>query len=308
MPYIIKKFNNGYKLCKKDDKNKCFSNEPITKNKAEKQLKAILINENKEGGNNPVDKELYEKIKKEIYEKNKKHSLFRSASIVKEYKRQGGKFENEGKEENKMNIPKWFKQSWVSVNDYYHDKNFIPCGSSNTQKKFNEYPLCRPKKLLLKLSDEQIKKLIEEKNKIKNKPLITKNILNTDKFNIKNTLTGTAKDKFIKQLEEINYSPDLYLKNAKEVAKKEGYEPNNLFFANNNDNKLLYKSPEGDKYFGKAGYGDFLIWTFKENKGEVKKGFSNKKRNVFRKSHGKITKIYNLGKYSPNELAINILW
>jgi hypothetical protein len=500
------------------------------------------------GNGIPKDKELYEKIKKDIYEKNPKHSLFRSAQIVKEYKKQGGEFEEGQLPE--MNIEKWFQQKWISANDYYHNKEKIPCGNSNTQEKFGEYPLCRPLKILESLKDEDIKKMIDKKNDLKDKHLITEKILDTDKYNIKSTITGMGnsiiksnipvsqifldfgehkqledfqafkksnemyknlttnyklyddkkanklikkypefeqmynsvkypvmkvdilrfiilydrggfysdmdvipftkdlekekedeltiwrpknvlnyevmyspkgneylldflrfvkktieekdriniyktwklryvlnttgpnsfrnfleknpnkniifkemnritsdsdinysiknkekfpfftlgtvswmpkdytnskiktkrddlrkeilkgygKDKFIKQLEDINYPVEQYLKDAKEVAKKRGYNPDKLFFANNNDNKLLYESPEGKKYFGKAEYGDYLIWTFKENNKIVEKGYANKKRNVFRKSHNEITKKYKLNKFSPNELAINILW
>ena len=119
---------------------------------------------------------------------------------------------------------------------------------------------------------------------------------------------GSGKDKFIKQLEDVNYPVEKYIKDAKKEALKEGYDPNKLSYAYNNDNKLKYESPEGIKYFGKAGYGDFLIWSLKEKRNEVKKGYANMKRNIFRKSHGEITKMYNLDKFSPNELAIKILW
>ena len=125
---------------------------------------------------------------------------------------------------------------------------------------------------------------------------------------IKATNTGMGKDKFIKQLEDVNYPVEKYIKDAKKEALKEGYDPNKLSYAYNNDNKLKYESPEGIKYFGKAGYGDFLIWSLKEKRNEVKKGYANMKRNIFRKSHGEITKMYNLDKFSPNELAIKILW
>jgi DNA adenine methylase len=45
MPYIIKPVNNGYKVCKKDNPNKCFSNKPLTEEKAIKQEKAIILSE-----------------------------------------------------------------------------------------------------------------------------------------------------------------------------------------------------------------------------------------------------------------------
>jgi len=48
MPYSIIKINNGFKVCKKDNNNKCFSKKPLTKDMATKQMKAIIINENKQ--------------------------------------------------------------------------------------------------------------------------------------------------------------------------------------------------------------------------------------------------------------------
>lgn len=254
----------------------------------------------------PLDKELYEKVKEKVYSKNPKHSLFRSGQVVKEYKKAGGEYDDE--DAPMMNIKKWFRQKWISLNDYYHNKEIVPCGNSNTEEKFGEYPLCRPLKIAESLKPEEMKKMIDKKNDLKEKPLITKKLLDTDKYNIKATNTGMGKDKFIRQLEEMNYPVNKYLDKAKKVAEKEGYDPNKLSLANNNDNKLKYESPEGIKYFGKAGYGDFLIWSFKENRGDVKEGYAKMKRNVFRKSHGAMSKMYHLGKYSPNELSIKILW
>jgi hypothetical protein len=265
-----------------------------------------ILPENQMGSGKPLDIELYDKIKNKIYSKNPKHSLFRSGQIVKEYKKAGGQYDDT--EKPMMNIKKWFRQKWISLNDYYHNNKIVPCGNSNTKDKFNEYPLCRPLKIAKSLKKRDIKKMIDKKNDLKDKQLITKDLLKTDKYNIKSTITGTGKDKFIKQLENIKYPIDKYINDAKKVALKEGYDPEKLSYADNNDNKLKYDSPDGLKYFGKVGYGDFLIWSFKEKKGIVKKGYAKMKRNVFRKSHGAITKMYNLNKFSPNELAIKILW
>jgi len=46
MPYKIKKFNNGYKVCKLNN-DKCFSNKNLSLENAKKQMKAIIYNENK---------------------------------------------------------------------------------------------------------------------------------------------------------------------------------------------------------------------------------------------------------------------
>jgi len=181
-----------------------------------------------------------------------------------------------------------------------------------------------------KLGKERIKLMIKEKKS--KEPLLTKKVVGTEEFNIKPTLTGTAggpgppsnplegrgqrvnlgfssgTDRFFKQLKKIKFPQESYIDIAKRVAKREGYDPEKLSFANNNDNKLKYEAPDGVKYFGKAGYGDYIIWLFKERNKHVPVGYADKKRNTFRKSHGAMTKKYKLGKFSPNELAVNILW
>ena len=144
----------------------------------------------------PTDLDLYNKIKKDIYNKYPKHSLFRSALIVKEYKKQGGKYKGKS---NKMNINKWFKQDWISANDYLRNK-IVPCGNANTQEDYNEYPLCRPKKILEKINKEELRSMIDAKNKLKSKHMKTSKILNTNKFNIKSTLTGTSINVHIRRI------------------------------------------------------------------------------------------------------------
>lgn len=63
MPYKIEKIDeNGYKVCKKDD-SKCFSNEPLSLEQAEKQLKAIGMNTHLKGmGKNKIFKNQLEEI------------------------------------------------------------------------------------------------------------------------------------------------------------------------------------------------------------------------------------------------------
>ena len=159
------------------------------------------------------------------------------------------------------------------------------------------------------------------KEKKSEKPLKTEEVLGTEEFNVKPSLTGLGRDesrrlrsaplhgdKFVKQLKKVKLSVEDYLKEAKKLAKESGYDPNKISLAMNNDNKLKYETPDGIEYFGKAGYGDFIIWSHKERNKQVPLGTADKKRNTFRKSHGAMTKKYKLGKFSPNELAINIIW
>lgn len=60
--------------------------------------------------NEPIDKELYEKIKNEIYKKYPKHSAYRSGLLVKEYKKQGGRYK--GDKNDKKGLSRWFKEEW----------------------------------------------------------------------------------------------------------------------------------------------------------------------------------------------------
>ena len=93
-----------------------------------------------------------------------------------------------------------------------------------------------------------------------------------------------------------------FLEEARKVAKSRGYDPDKLTLATDGVHKLTYDSPKGIRHFGRRGYGDFLYYSRYEPQ------IANRKRIVFRRSHSKISQIHRLDKYSPNELAINILW
>jgi hypothetical protein len=93
-----------------------------------------------------------------------------------------------------------------------------------------------------------------------------------------------------------------FLADAKRQAVRSGYNPDFLQLGTDGKHKLTYHSPEGIKHFGLLGYGDFLYYKRYEPK------IARQKRYTFRTSHKEITKLHHLGKYSPNELAINILW
>lgn len=299
MPFTIKQIkDNKYKVCKKDNPNICFSKKGLSKRTANKQMKAIIISENKKGKGKPEDLNLYNDIKKEIYTKNPKHSLYRSAQIVKEYKKQGGEFENEDNN-NKMNIPLWLKQKWITLNDYLKG-NIVPCGQSKIE---NEYPLCRPLEIAKKLNKTQIKKMIKEKQELQEKPLITKKILKTDKFNIKPTLSGLGNNKFINQLNKINLKPEDYLLFSQELAKHNGYNPDLLKISKDNVHKLEYNNVP----FGRVGYNDYIIYSWLEYNNKLPKGTAQKKRINYRKRAYKVMKETN-DKFKASSLAFYLNW
>lgn len=126
-----------------------------------------------------------------------------------------------------------------------------------------------------------------------------------------NALKGSGKrgeDAFGKELEKIGLTKEEYLREAKTAARSNKYNPDVLTFADNGRNKLKYDSPEGPRYFGRVGYKDYIMWRHLERAGKVRKGFADQKRRVFHESHGAISRLYDLGRNTPNELSINILW
>lgn len=111
---------------------------------------------------------------------------------------------------------------------------------------------------------------------------------------------------FKDQLQAVGLSSDAYLKEAKKLAKSSGYDPSKVSLSSDKNKKLQYKTPDGkDVKWGAVGYNDFIIYKHLENVGKVDAGTSEKKRKVFKTSHGAIK---DKGKYSPNQLALNINW
>mgnify|MGYP003657185867 CR=1 FL=1 len=45
MPYQIKKYKSGFRVCKTNPSSECFSNKPLTKKMAKKQRTAIILSE-----------------------------------------------------------------------------------------------------------------------------------------------------------------------------------------------------------------------------------------------------------------------
>jgi hypothetical protein len=128
----------------------------------------------------PSNQILYNQVKERIYAKMPKNSLYRSAHIQKLYKELGGTYT--GKKED--NIKGWMGEQWVNLNDYVRGK-ITKCGDGDTMKQYGEYKLCRPRKIAEKIPKADIKLMIKEKTKIKNKPLLTSKTLGTNKYNIK---------------------------------------------------------------------------------------------------------------------------
>ena len=104
-------------------------------------------------------------------------------------------------------------------------------------------------------------------------------------------------------------SREEYLSRVRAKAKAEGYPYKLLGYADDGDHKLQIPNADGKIIrFGKAGYGDFIIWSELERTGKVAKGYAAQKRSVFHKSHSKIKGDWSRDAFSPNNLALKILW
>lgn len=105
------------------------------------------------------------------------------------------------------------------------------------------------------------------------------------------------------------FGSSAYLKEAKRKAKQHGYDPSKLSLATDGDHKLKLVDEKGRTHtFGKKGMGDHLIYLHLETKGRVPKGTASQKKNTFQKSHTKIRGNWKSNPYSPNNLALRILW
>jgi hypothetical protein len=98
------------------------------------------------------------------------------------------------------------------------------------------------------------------------------------------------------------------MKQVKLLAKDTGYDPSKVEMSEDENHKCVYHSPDGDVYFGKVGYGDFIIYSWLEQQGEEEEGFAEMKRDAYLARATKIKGDWKENKFSPNNLAINLLW
>lgn len=115
--------------------------------------------------------------------------------------------------------------------------------------------------------------------------------------------------RFLKQLQKAGLEPSSYLEEARRRAKKHHYPYKLLGFAQDGDSKLAIPDKDGRLVaFGKVGYGDHIIYSHQEANKKVPTGTADAKRNTFQKSHTKIRGDWASKPFSPNNLALRILW
>lgn len=114
---------------------------------------------------------------------------------------------------------------------------------------------------------------------------------------------GKTMKLFKSQLEEFGVSPTAYLRKARASAKKNGYDPKAVQFANDDKHKLMLTTDDGRVVkFGAVGMGDFILHS---SRGKAE-GLKAQKAYLARAT--KIKGDWKSDKFSPNNLAIHILW
>ena len=108
---------------------------------------------------------------------------------------------------------------------------------------------------------------------------------------------------FAAQLKKEGVSPSAYLETAKKKAKALGLAANMLGFSSDDKHKLQIPNAEGKIVrFGAVGLGDYILYTLQKNPE------AEKHRKAYLARATKIKGDWAKDAYSPNSLAIGVLW
>ena len=116
---------------------------------------------------------------------------------------------------------------------------------------------------------------------------------------------------FKTQLEQLDIPFREYLMTAKMFGfhSRGKYNPGDLFYSDDDEHKLqLHTKDNGIVRFGRVGYDDFIIYSILERRGEREKGTAGSKRMNYLKRARAIEGDWKTNKFSPNRLAMRILW
>jgi hypothetical protein len=117
------------------------------------------------------------------------------------------------------------------------------------------------------------------------------------------TGSGKPTSRFVDQIREAGYTPEQYLRQVRKYAKARGYDSRAIQFSDRPDKKFMIWDDDGKpRYFGQVGYGDFHLWSKKD------KAEGLKKQKAYLARATKIKGDWKSDKFSPNSLAIAILW
>jgi hypothetical protein len=115
---------------------------------------------------------------------------------------------------------------------------------------------------------------------------------------------GRGRGDFESQLMKADVKPKDYLRMAQRYAQRAGYPYKKVQFSDQPGKKLMIEDPSGRTvHFGATGYNDFLLYSLQGNK-----QLADEKRRLYLARAQKIKGNWRQDKYSPNSLAIYILW
>ena len=108
-----------------------------------------------------VNKKLYLKIKKDILDdhkkKGKRWGLYSSSELVRKYKKAGGKYlPNKKNNQNKGGTLRWYKEVWV---DACKLPKIVKCGRGVFTNTKSNFPYCRPLHRVSKKTPKTVKEL-----------------------------------------------------------------------------------------------------------------------------------------------------
>lgn len=110
----------------------------------------------------PTNQKLYDEVKDFIMSRYKKNSAFASGAIVKEYKRRGGKYKEDGQPKN---LERWFEEKWIDINPLLGVEDDDAYPVFRPTKKVNEMTPT----LVQEIPGKRLKEQFKLKQKIKGK-------------------------------------------------------------------------------------------------------------------------------------------
>jgi hypothetical protein len=112
-----------------------------------------------------------------------------------------------------------------------------------------------------------------------------------------------------RQLNQIGISVITYLNRVRLAAYHSGYDPYRVYISDDGIHKLYYLTPDNHKvYFGRIEYNDFHIYKILEERGERESHTAYMRRHLYLRRATRIKGSWKFNRYSPNNLAIRILW
>ena len=113
---------------------------------------------------------------------------------------------------------------------------------------------------------------------------------------------------FQERLKQLGIPPSNYLHIVRELAEEHGYNAYNLHFSDRSDKKLMIRLNGSTVHFGASSYQDYIILNFQVQEGLISEQQREEVRERYLKRATKIKGKWRKNDFSPNNLALRILW